>query len=79
MKHTTERTEPTPAKDRGVRDSVETAIDLAKGLDLESWEQRLREEPGRIPKWGGGFPCVPPVVPKQGAAKAARVTPRVQV
>lgn len=44
----------------GVRDSVESAIDLAKGLDLESWEQRLREEPGRIPRWEEQ-PRTPPV------------------
>lgn len=78
MKHTTAPTEPTPAKDCGVRDSVETAIDLAKGLDIESWEQRLREEPGRIPKWGGGIPCAQPELPAQGAAKAARVASRVR-
>lgn len=76
MKHATTPTEPAPAKDCGVRDSVETAIDLAKGLDLESWEQRLREEPGRIPKWGGRLPCTQPEPPPQGATKAARVASR---
>ena len=78
MKHTTAPAEPTRAKDCGVRDSVETAIDLAKGLDRESWQQRLREEPGRIPKWGGHQPCILPVPSDAGPAKSARVTTRAR-
>lgn len=43
--------EQAPVNDGGVRDAVETAIDLAKGLDTETWAQRSREVIGRIPTW----------------------------
>lgn len=72
MKHATAPIATTPVKDGGVRDSVETAIDLAKGMDRESWEQRLREEPGRIPKWGGGAPHAHDLPAGNSPAKAAK-------
>lgn len=76
MKHTTAPIEPSPIKDRGVRDSVETAIDLAKGLDLESWERRMREDPAHIPKWGGEVPYSPIEAAGHACTKAARVLSR---
>lgn len=73
MRHTIAQADPVPLKDCGVRDSVERAIDLAKGLDLESWERRLREEPGRVPKWGSKESCEPPQQPHGPSSPTGRI------
>jgi len=76
MKHTNVPIESGTERKCGVRDSVETAIDLAKGLDRDSWERRVREEPDRIPKWGGAHSCLPTVPASTGLPKAARTNSR---